>query len=67
MNDQAGQPLDYQQIRPNRTITLRKKVLDAVGADAGDWLVVLSGGDPGTIILKRQADRTYDYGSDGRG
>lgn len=56
---------DYQQVRINNVITLRKQVMAELGAKLGDWIVLMPGPTPGTILLKRQGSAAVDYGDEG--
>lgn len=44
--------LDFQEIRSNGTITLRKRTQEFIGAKAGDWVAIFPGQTPGTIVIK---------------
>lgn len=44
--------LDFQEIRSNGTITLRKRTLEYIDAKPGDWVAIFPGQAPGTIVIK---------------
>jgi hypothetical protein len=61
---QNEKPLDFQEIRSNGTITLRKKTLAAMEGKHSDWVAVYRGPKPGTIILKLMPGTAYPGGQD---
>jgi hypothetical protein len=56
--------LDYQMVRINNVITLRKQVMAELGTKLGDWVVIMPGPTPGTVLLKRQTAAMVDYGGE---
>ncbi len=51
--------LDFQEIRTNGTITLRKRTLEHIGAKSGDWVAIFPGRTPGTIVIKVMDAKEY--------
>ena len=56
------EPLSFQRVGKNGTITLRQEVLNEMSAKPGDWIVLLPG-RPGSnvVLLRRNVDIKIDY------
>ena len=53
-NNKEINALDFQQIRINNVITLRKKVIEELQAELGDWVAIIPGPKPGTVLPQKQ-------------
>jgi hypothetical protein len=56
------EPLNFQKVGKNGVITLRLDVLDVLGAQPGDWVVLLPG-RPGThtVIIRKNEPMSVTY------
>lgn len=56
------EPLSFQRVGKNGTITLRLEVLNEIDAKPGDWVVLLPG-RPGskTVVLRRNEPVAVSY------
>ena len=50
------EPLSFQRVGKNGTITLRQEVLNEMGAKPGDWVVLLPGRPGSKMVLIRRND-----------